>query len=79
MRTEYVWLLIIAAVLLGIYFVTNVNHCRQPSPPEKFTTPPDEDVSDMEIIRNPDDADEIRLDSSQGTFGYGRAGNSFFV
>jgi len=83
MKTEYLCLLVLVAVLLAAYFVswTRRDHEEQklqPSTPEKFTAP-DEDMSDMEIINDPEDAAEIALDSNQGTFGFGRMGNSFFA
>ena len=82
-------LIVLLAVLLGAYFVSTVSgnrrhdhhhrdhhhHAQQ----EGFVATPDEDMSDMEIIQNPEDMDEVRLDSSMGTFGFGRAGNSFYA
>ena len=79
MRTEVLCFIVLLAVLLGAYFVSTVSRDHHHEK-EKFSmTPPDEDMSDMEIIDNPEDMDEVRLDSSMGTFGFGRAGNSFYA
>jgi hypothetical protein len=82
MKTEWLCLLVLLAVLLGAYFVTSTSrvHEEKDRRPEKFElTAPDEDMSDMEIINTPDDMDELRVDTNQGTFGFGRMGNSFFA